>query len=134
MPLYSGLGAYNQYRKMLNNTQSTYKSVNPHQGMKANSFYKSVNPHQGMGADSFPVKKGWFESIDWKQGMEDLAGMSFPESPLPGFSGGGKIGPRANMKFEALGGQGMPVPGTAPNPGFPLVLPRRKIHDYSGGT
>jgi hypothetical protein len=78
--------------------------------------------------------KGWLESIDWKQGMEDLAGMSFPESQLPGFSGGGKIGPQANMKFEVLGGQGMPVPGTAPNPGFPLVLPRRKIHDYSGGT
>ena len=67
--------------------------------------------------------------IDWQQGIQDLAGMSFPTEEAGGMISGGRVGKGgpslADFSPISMG-------GGAPNPGWPLVHPRRKEEQYAG--
>jgi hypothetical protein len=84
-------------------------------------------PSVGMGTD--PHNKGIFGNIDWKQGIEDLAGMSFPGGDSGGSIGGQRVGSGgpslADFSPTNMGGM-------APNPGMPLNRPRKKQDQYAG--
>lgn len=84
-------------------------------------------PSVGMGTD--PHNKGIFGDIDWQQGIQDLAGMSFPTEQAGGAVSGRRVGTGgptlADFSPISMG-------GGAPNPGWPLVHPRRKEEQYAG--
>ena len=67
--------------------------------------------------------------IDWQQGIQDLAGMSFPTEQAGGAVSGRRVGTGgptlADFSPISMG-------GGAPNPGWPLVHPRRKEEQYAG--
>ena len=75
------------------------------------------------------MNKGIFGNIDWKQGIEDLAGMSFPGGDSGGSIGGQRVGSGgpslADFSPTNMGGM-------APNPGMPLNRPRKKQDQYAG--
>ena len=81
-------------------------------------------PSVGMGTD--PYNKG----IDWEQGIKDLAGMSFPTEEAGGMISGGKVGGRGGPTLAGFSPINMG--GGAPNPGWPLVRPKREEEQYAG--
>jgi len=77
-----------------------------------------------------PEQSWWDKGIDWEQGIQDLAGMSFPTEEAGGMISGGKVGGRDGPTLADFSPTNMG--GGAPNPGWPLVRPKRKEEQYAG--
>lgn len=102
------------------------------QGVSANPSVLPPHLNRGNAPNTMefnPAKKGMFDNIDWKQGIEDLAGMSFPGGELGGSIDGQRVGSGgpslADFSPTNMGGM-------APNPGMPLNRPRKKQDQYAG--
>ena len=96
-------------------------------------------PHLNRGGApntmEFNPEQSWWDKlssggIDWEQGIQDLAGMSFPTEEAGGMISGGKVGGRGGPTLADFSPTNMG--GGAPNPGWPLVHPRRKEEQYAG--
>ena len=109
-----------------------------HPGMETGyqPVYGQQNPLPSGGLSNIststgaPMNKGIFGNIDWQQGITDLAGMSFPTEEAGEMISGGKVGGKGGPTLADVSLTNMG--GGAPNPGWPLVHPRRKEEQYAG--
>ena len=122
------MGGSGMHPGMESGYQPTYGTLNqpPVLGVPQLGYKPVSNISTSTGA---PMNKGIFGDIDWQQGIQDLAGMSFPTEEAGGMISGGRVGKGgpslADFSPISMG-------GGAPNPGWPLVQPRRKEEQYAG--